>query len=67
MKNKPRTDLPKGNALRRARLAAGLTQDSAIAVYRTLIGPVSRRTWQYWEALKKDTAIPPGAMLIFKK
>jgi hypothetical protein len=67
LKDQPRRDRLKGNAnpLLRRRVAAGLTQDNAMALYRAKIGPVSRRTWQYWEKKKKNSDIPPGAFLIF--
>ena len=70
IKNQPRRDLLKANhnPLMKARCAADLTQDAAIALYRKRIGPISRRTWQYWEEKnRKRDDIPPGAFLIFKR
>jgi hypothetical protein len=67
LKDQPRRDRLKGNAnlLLRRRVAAGMTQDRATALYRLKIGPVARRTWQAWEKKKKFSDIPPGAFLIF--
>lgn len=49
---------PKPAAIRRARLAAGLTQTEAAQVVRG-----SLRGWQQWEA--GDRAMPPGLFELF--
>lgn len=70
VKDKPRRDLLKvnPNPLLKARVAAGLTQDAAVALYRKTIGRCSPRMWQYWEdKTRKREDIPPGAFLIFKR
>jgi DNA-binding transcriptional regulator YiaG len=49
---------PKPTAIRKARLAAGLTQTEAAQVVRG-----SLRGWQQWEA--GDRAMPPGLFELF--
>ncbi|MEQ1802562.1 MAG: XRE family transcriptional regulator [Gammaproteobacteria bacterium] len=49
---------PKPAAIRKARLAAGLTQTEAAKVVRG-----SLRGWQQWEA--GDRAMPPGVFELF--
>lgn len=49
---------PKPTAIRRARLAAGLTQTEAAQVVRA-----SLRGWQQWEA--GDRAMPAGLFELF--
>lgn len=54
--SKPRS--PKPAAIRKARLAAGLTQSEAALAVRA-----SLRAWQQWEA--GDRAMPPGLFELF--
>ena len=54
----PKAQSPKPTAIRRARLAAGLTQTEAAQAVRA-----SLRGWQQWEA--GDRAMPAGLFELF--
>lgn len=56
--NNPKPHSPKPDAIRKARLAVGLTQTEAAHVVQA-----SLRGWQQWEA--GDRAMPPGLFELF--
>ncbi|WP_026485281.1 helix-turn-helix domain-containing protein [Alcaligenes phenolicus] len=56
--NDPKPHTPKPDAIRNARIAAGLTQTEAAQLVRA-----SLRAWQQWEA--GDRSMPPGLFELF--
>lgn len=56
--NDPKPHNPKPDAIRNARIAAGLTQTEAARFVRA-----SLRAWQQWEA--GDRSMPPGLFELF--